>query len=405
MKKIFLFTHSFPFTLVGETFIEPEIQIAAKLDIELTLVPLYSSSNYIEIPANVNINKKLSNITFFKKIIIFLKMLTDPLFFNLIVCNKKTFRSWDNFYNSFKYLYGGLLIKSFLISNKEMFPSGSILYSFWFNYTVLGFALAKNNCDHFKTCKFYSRAHRYDLYAENRGIFIPFREKMLNCLDRLFAVSMDGVNYLREELPCFSLKIDLGRLGIIPLINNIKDKESKKVDISLISCSNVIPLKRTSLIFKSINLFCEENPQLKVSWIHIGDGIEMKILKELVNTEKTFNLTVNLTGYKFMSEIMEILTHNEFDAFINLSLSEGLPVTLMMAISAGIPLIATDAGGTKEIVTRETGCLLPVSFSQEEFSKAVLFCVNNEELRKSCHSFFLENFSAIKNYSDFYQRL
>ena len=46
------------------------------------------------------------------------------------------------------------------------------------------------------------------------------------------------------------------------------------------------------------------------------------------------------------------------DYFINLSDSEGIPVSIMEAMSVGIPIIARDVGGNREIVTNNNGCLL-----------------------------------------------
>jgi len=403
MKKIFLFTHSYPFSKVSEAFIEIELQIASKLDVEITIIPLYSSSYQKEVPPGIKIYTGLSCLSKFRKALIFYKLLINPLLYSLFIQNKSIYKKWINWYYAIKYLYGALLIKDFLLSNKLIFQEGSILYSFWLNYTVLGFALAKEKSLNLMTCKFYSRAHRYDLYAEEVGIFIPYREKMIACLNKIFSCSNDGVQFLSERYPNFSSKIELDRLGVIPV--NSVNKIQKTEDISLISCSNVISVKRVCLIFNSIKQFCEDNPSLKVTWLHIGDGSEMTLLKELVLTDTPYNLTANLAGYMIHSEIVELLEGNEFDAFINLSLSEGLPVTLMEAISAGVPLIATDTGGSKEIVTRETGCLLPLSFSQEDFAKAVMYCTNNKNLRESSLSFFHSNFSAVKNYENFYQKL
>jgi glycosyltransferase involved in cell wall biosynthesis len=296
-----------------------------------------------------------------------------------------------------------LLIKNFLITNRKYFPEGSIFYSFWFNYTVLGFALAQESSDHFKSCKFYSRAHRYDLYGEEQGIFIPYREKMFSCVSKVFSGSMDGLRFLSEKYPEYMHKIELGRLGVMPL--NIDNKTKKNTDISLISCSNVSPVKRVDLIYKSISQFCESHSDFKVNWLHIGSGPEMNGLEKQVSRNKLSNLQIELTGDLKLPEVINILEKDEFDAFINLSLSEGLPVTLMMAISAAIPLIATDAGGNNEIVTKETGCLLPLSFNTDEFSESVLFCKDNYNIRASALTFYQNNFSASKTYTEFYQKL
>jgi colanic acid/amylovoran biosynthesis glycosyltransferase len=403
MKKIFLFTHSFPYSKVGESFIEVEMLVASKLDFDITIVPMYSLSVHKNIPDNIKILPDLINIKRLRRFRIFLTMFLDPLFFGLFIHKKSIYSKLTNFYNAFKYLYGGLLIKDFLLSNKGLFPEGSVLYSFWFNYTALGFALAFESSEHYRTCKFYSRAHRYDLYAEEEGIFIPYREKTLSCLENVFSGSDDGVKFLSSKYPQYSEKTKLGRLGVLPV--EIKNKNKKKSDISLISCSNVVPVKRVDLIYDSIRQFCESYPNYKVSWIHIGDGVEMPSLQQKIKSTKPENLYAKLPGYMQNSDLLELLGTNEFDAFINLSLSEGLPVTLMMSISAAIPLIATDAGGSKEIVTKETGCLLPISFSPAIFSDSVLYCKDNHQLRESALSFYFSNFSAIKNYTEFYKNL
>lgn len=403
MKKVFLFTHSFPFSEWGESFIENELQFASLNDVELTIIPLYSLTSPKTIPGNIKIIPDLFNTSRLRKILIFSGMFFNPLFYGLFFYKKSIFSKWENWYNAVKYLYGGLLIKNFLITNRKYFQKNSVFYSFWFNYTVLGFALAQEAGDYFKTCKFYSRAHRYDLYGEDQGIFIPYREKMFSSIHKVFPGSMDGVRFLSERYPEFSDKIELSRLGVLPV--NIDNKAAKAFDISLLSCSNVSPVKRVDLIFESIKQFCEENPELKVSWLHIGDGSEMSKLEKLVNDTKSSNLKITLTGNKMLSDIIELIGNNEFDAFINLSLSEGLPVTLMMAISAGIPLIATDAGGNNEIVTEETGCLLSLDVGKDEFSKAVYFCRDNVKLRESALKYFRNNYSAVKNYTEFYKKL
>lgn len=403
MKKVFLFTHSFPFTTVGEAFIENELQFASKNGVELTIIPLYSLTTPKPIPDDIKIIPDLFNTPRSRKLLIFAGMFFNPLFYGLFFYKKSIYKNWRNWYNGLKYIYGGLLIKNFLITKRKYFQEGSIFYSFWFNYTVLGFALAQEASDHFKSCKFYSRAHRYDLYGEDQGIFIPYREKMFSSVCKVFPGSIDGLRFLTEKYPEYTYKIELSRLGVLPL--NIDNKTNKNCDISLISCSNVAPVKRVDLIYKSISQFCERHSDIKVNWLHIGSGPDMNGLEKQVSKNKLSNLQIQLTGDLELPELISILEKNEFDAFINLSLSEGLPVTLMMAISAGIPLIATDAGGNNEIVTKETGCLLPLYFNPDEFSESVLFCKDNHRLRESALSFYQNNFSASKTYTEFYQKL
>ena len=53
-------------------------------------------------------------------------------------------------------------------------------------------------------------------------------------------------------------------------------------------------------------------------------------------------------GARTQEEIVNIL--NATDIFVNPSYSEGLPTTVIEACAVGVPVIATDVGGTREII-------------------------------------------------------
>lgn len=63
---------------------------------------------------------------------------------------------------------------------------------------------------------------------------------------------------------------------------------------------------------------------------------------------------------------IQFLKNNAISFFINVSTREGIPVSMMEAISCSIPLIGTDVCGVPEIVTRDTGFLIPVDFEPKK---------------------------------------
>ena len=68
---------------------------------------------------------------------------------------------------------------------------------------------------------------------------------------------------------------------------------------------------------------------------------------------------------------------NALDIYVQPSLSEGLPVALLEAMSAGVPVIATDVGGVAEIVGKDTyGLLVRPGSSEELFSALVRIAEN-----------------------------
>ena len=47
------------------------------------------------------------------------------------------------------------------------------------------------------------------------------------------------------------------------------------------------------------------------------------------------------------------------DVYVNCSISEGISLTILEAMAAGVPVVATAVGGTPEIVTDQVGRLVP----------------------------------------------
>lgn len=87
----------------------------------------------------------------------------------------------------------------------------------------------------------------------------------------------------------------------------------------------------------------------------VGNGPLYGDLKEQI-IELDLTEQVILLGAR--DNIPEVLT--SFDIFVLPSLREGFPITILEAMAAGLPVIATDVGGNKEaIVDGETGMIVP----------------------------------------------
>ena len=66
-----------------------------------------------------------------------------------------------------------------------------------------------------------------------------------------------------------------------------------------------------------------------------------------------------------------------FDIFVLPSLKEGLPYTILEAMAAEIPIIATNVGGMPEMLD-DCGILIP-SKNPELIREKILFVINNPE--------------------------
>lgn len=90
----------------------------------------------------------------------------------------------------------------------------------------------------------------------------------------------------------------------------------------------------------------------------IGDGPEYQ---NLVAQTAELNLThrIHFTGNLSHASVMAAL--KTADLFVLNSVYEGLPHVLLEALAAGLPIVATNIGGTPEVVINgQNGCLVPI---------------------------------------------
>ena len=136
----------------------------------------------------------------------------------------------------------------------------------------------------------------------------------------------------------------------------------------------------------------------KVEWTHIGGGEAYEAFKQQVEKEKCQNLSVSLLGKQDHSKVIEYYQNNTIDIFMNLSTTEGVPVSIMEAISCGVPIVATDVGGVSEIVSKETGKLVSSNPSVAEIVEAMEYVLIN---KFDTRAFWQTHYCADANYSRF----
>lgn len=410
MNRIVIITDNFPFRPGENTFILPELEelsknykieiITAGMDEE---IPGFSKKFDLK---DIKVKKvKYPKFGIKDKIKIALKCIFSIDYYKNIFskkCDLKTFIKREsecrNFYFSAYYL------NKYLKDNKyftEESISKTIFYSFWSNSNLLALCLEKKKN---KNIKVVARAHGYDLYNERRvGLHQPYKNVMDKFVDRQLFVSNLGKKYYLEHFAHDknNFKYVLSYLGIKD--NGIQKFEKNNV-IKIVSCSNLIPLKRVELIIEELSLIKDK----EIEWVHFGDGVLKESLIKLAGEKLGSNIKYEFKGYVENKDIIKFYKNNSTDLFIHLSETEGCPVALSEAASFGIPIIATDAGGVREIVNNKIGKLIPVDFKKgtvanfiNEYTKLSGKEIN--DYRESARSIFLERFNAKNNSSNIIQ--
>ena len=104
------------------------------------------------------------------------------------------------------------------------------------------------------------------------------------------------------------------------------------------------------------------------------------------------------------------LSKTKIDLQINLSSYEGIPMSIMEVMSYGIPTLATDTGGSSEIVNVKNGILIDVHSSPKFISEKILEFKNLTEQKKllmqnEAYQTWSKKFDSEKNYSEFAEKL
>ena len=105
----------------------------------------------------------------------------------------------------------------------------------------------------------------------------------------------------------------------------------------------------------------------------IGSGELRDILQRKINTYNIQN-NIILLGKKSKEEIVPLLQQSNL--FILPSRSETFGVAYIEAMACGLPIIATDCGGPRDIVTESNGLLIP-NEDIDALGKSILYMVKN----------------------------
>lgn len=310
--------------------------------------------------------------------------------------NIRTFYTMLRFYigAESKYYQIKKLIKSFKICDCDE----KIVYSYWMHqHAYIAVKLAR-----YINAKCITRCHGYDFYEYRSGCnYIPFRDYIFKYVDKIFPISQNGVRYLTENYgKRVAGKVQLSYLGTFDHGINCRKTDSY---MRIVSCSNIIPLKRLDMLIHSLSKI-----DFEIEWIHFGDGESMSEIKLLAEKKLRKNISWFFYGKTNNNDIMTFYQNNFVDLFINVSSFEGLPVSIMEAMSFGIPVIATDVGGTSEIVSdEENGFLLEANFDFDDLADRIRRFSNLDNaainvLRQNARKTWEKKFNAVKNYRLFY---
>lgn len=406
MKTLVLLCDNYPLTPY-EPFLESEIKaIGSNFERVLVLIPDQKKQNEgIFIPENLKVKTFNNDLSSYEKLKGIFNVFSKPVLQEFFWMVKNRFFKLSNLKILLMEAIKANKLKKTL---KDLFNDENIkldqliLYSYWHDYRALSIAQITSSDTRIKSI---SRAHRWDIYFnENPNKYLPFKSYIVQNLNATFSISQNG----KEEFERV-LKRNLDNKVVVSRLGKYNDRRMNRNKINdqfiICSCSTLIPVKRVNLIIDILSNL--EIPKLK--WIHFGAGILENELKQLAS-EKLSHIDFDFKGYTSNDDILDFYRDNYVDLFINVSESEGIPYSIMEAISAGITVLATNVGGTGEAIRKDFGFLLDKNFTNDEaisiIEKYSKLEINDKlKMRDSAVNFWKDNFEAEKNFVNFYKQL
>ncbi len=188
-----------------------------------------------------------------------------------------------------------------------------------------------------------------------KGILI----KNLNYVDEIASTSYAMKKQTQKFLKKMK-SIEITPFGVDT--NVFKKTKKKKEDVFIFGIVKLLtPLYGVDTVISAFELFCGKLSETEKKHVYLeiyGDG-ESKTQLETFAKKTTVSHQIKFKGYVINSKVPEVL--NKMDVCVLGSIQESFGVSVIEAMSCGIPVIATDTEGFKEVLPDgKAGYIVPV---------------------------------------------
>ncbi len=176
------------------------------------------------------------------------------------------------------------------------------------------------------------------------------------CLDAEVGVSETIVEQLSRRYPDHIKKQRPALVfnGIILPPNEVSlpSDTTKKNKFTIGTAGRLAEQKGYVYLLAAISVVLQRHPEAEL--VLLGDG---ELRSELEAQTRQLGIESHVEFVGQVSNVLERL--KKFDLFVSSSLWEGLPTVIMEAMAVGLPVVATDIPGTREMIyDGENGCLV-----------------------------------------------
>jgi glycosyltransferase involved in cell wall biosynthesis len=175
-------------------------------------------------------------------------------------------------------------------------------------------------------------------------------------------------------------------------VNFFRPEVKNNIDnFTFISVGNLLPVKGYDILLKAFAEVLKHKKNISLTIIGKGKG-----LNSLLQLARDLEIEgfVYFKGYKTSAELVK--EYNDSSAYISSSRMETFGMTIIEALSCGLPVVATKAGGPDDIVNENNGYLAEVEDVNSLKSKMILMIENiskfdSKKIRQNVIANYSEN--------------
>jgi glycosyltransferase involved in cell wall biosynthesis len=206
--------------------------------------------------------------------------------------------------------------------------------------------------------------HVFDGYFSERktSAFLAVERGLARLTDRILAISerqrQDLVERYRiapaEKVGVVPLGLDLGRFAAVEPRRPAVGRLRAELGISpaapvIVTVGRLVPIKRFDLLIDAFRAALEQLPGARL--VIVGEG---ECRAEL-EARAAGHPSIHFTGLRRDLEHV----YADADLMVLSSDNEGTPVAVIEALASGLPVVATDVGGVRDVVPSGAGTIVP----------------------------------------------
>ncbi|NOU64531.1 glycosyltransferase [Paenibacillus sp. LMG 31461] len=264
-------------------------------------------------------------------------------------------------------------------------------------HSPIGGVLARLAAKAVGNCPVIYTAHGFHFYKGARfinwAIYYPVERLLARYTDHLITINKEDFKKANE--------FKAGQIHYVPGIgvdtdafnNTALNREMKRMELGisddtfvLLSIGELIKRKNLETLIRAIVKLENQNFVLLIC----GRGVLESFLKELT---VSLEIQEKVRFLGFRNDIKEICIAS--DVFVFPSYQEGLPVSVMEAMSAGLPVIASEIRGNTDLIKNGVGGYLLSPDDINGFSESIQVLLEDAKLRKDMS---VKNKDEVKRY-------